>query len=54
MCVCVYIVTGKSRVFMLDAEKRTTKFWGTAVNDITMRQTIKDFHSCTPYEKSRL
>lgn len=52
--LCVHIVTGKSRVLMLDAEKRAAEFWGAAVDDITMRQTIKDLHSCTAYEKSRL
>jgi len=54
ICAVCTSVTGKSRVLVLDAEKRTTEFWGAAVNDITMRQTIKDLHSCAAYEKSCL
>lgn len=48
------IVAGKSRILMLDAEERATEFRSAATDDITMRQTAKNLHSCTAYEKSRL
>jgi len=39
---------------MLDAKERATEFWSTTADDITMRQTAKNLHSCTAYEESRL
>lgn len=39
---------------MLDAEERATEFWSAATNDITMRQTAKNLHSCTAHEEGRL
>lgn len=39
---------------MLDAEECAAEFWSTTVDDITMRQTIEDFYSCTAHEKGRL
>jgi len=50
----MHVVAGKSHILMLDAEKRAAEFWSTTADDITMRQTTKNFHSCSAYEESRL
>lgn len=50
----MHVVAGKSHILMLDAEKRAAEFWSATADDITMRQTAKNFHSCSTYEKSRL
>lgn len=50
----MHIVIGKSRILMLDAEERATEFWSAATNDITMRQTAKNLHTCTAHEEGRL
>lgn len=39
---------------MLDAEERTAKFWSAVADDITMRQTVKNLHSCAAYEEGCL
>lgn len=48
------VIAGKSRILMLDAEERAAEFRSAAADDITMRQTAKNLHSCTTYEEGRL
>ena len=50
----MYVVAGKSHILMLDAKKRAGKFWSATADDITVRQTAKNFHSCSAYEEGRL
>lgn len=50
----MHVFVGKSHILMLDAEKCAAEFWSATADDITVRQTAKNLHSCSAYEESCL